>query len=415
MPEFAYIAMDRTGKRANGTLSAANRTAVLDQLSARGLFPVQVEEGNGKILAKSTGGKKTKTEKGGGDAAGRVPSSAVEAFTRELANLLAGGVPLARALSLLHREAINLNAKARWQAIHDDVAGGTELAEAMAKWPQSFSNVYVAMVRAGETGGFLDVVLSQIAEFRARERDLLGKVKVAIIYPCLLTVLLIGVLIFCLTYFIPKFSGIFDQFGANLPKLTQIVVAISESFPQYGLLALLAIVLSVIGIKRAMATDVGRRRIEKVLLGTPVLGRVIARFALVRFTRMLGTLLGAGVSLVSALRVAREAIGIQTLTDAVTEATEDVQRGESLARSLGQAEKLFPPSVVEMIAVAEETGRVDAELTRIATTYEGELDRELKVLVALAEPAILIIMAAVIGTIIVAMMLPLFTLQDLIR
>lgn len=434
MPEFAYIALDRSGKRTQGTLSAANRAAALADVTQRGLFPVSIDErgnGNGKAngKARSNGHTAIKAHReparpattpasNGATttaSAGRISAAAVENFTRELANLLAGGVPLARALAILKREASNPAAAALWESVHDAVSEGASLADAMARFPQSFPPVYVAMVRAGETGGFLDVVLGQIADFRSRERDLLGKVKAALIYPCVLALLAVGVVVFCLTYFIPKFSSIFTEFGAGLPWLTQVVVAISRSFYSYGLLVGLAVLVGMIALQRARQSDTGRRRIERWMLSTPQLGQVLARFALVRFTRMLGTLLGAGVPLIAALRVAREAIGNQTLTDTVARATEDVQRGSSLARSLAGSPKLFPPSVVEMIAIAEETGRLDQELMRIATTYEGDLDRQLRMLVALAEPVMLFFMAALIGTIVVAMLLPIFSLQDLIK
>jgi len=407
MPQFAYIALDRSGKRTQGTLSAASRHAALDSVTQRGLFPIQVDE--------SDAARPAPASDDGERRAAHVPAAAVEAFTRELANLLAGGVALARALSILQREASHPAARAQCRMVHDDVAGGMSLADALAKHPRSFAPVYVAMVRAGETGGFLDVVLGQIADFRTRERDLLGKVRAALIYPCVLAVLAVAVVIFCLTYFIPKFSGIFAEFGAGLPALTRMVVALSHWFYAYGLLIVLAVVIALIVLQRARQSDLGRRRLERVLLATPRLGTLLSRFALVRFARMLGTLLQSGVPLIAALRVAREAIGNQTLTDAVTRATEDVQRGSSLARSLATTPMLFPPSVIEMIAIAEETGRLDAELTRIAATYEADLDRHLRMLVALAEPIMLFFMAAVIGIIVVAMLLPVFSLQDLIQ
>lgn len=403
MPQFAYTAKDQSGIRSSGVLSATTREAVLDQLAGRGLFPVQLEEKkDDRHVRRITVG-------------GRVPSSAVESFTRELANLLTGGVPLARALRILAREASHPAAAAQWQAVHDDVAGGTPLAEAMGRWPKSFGPVYLAMVRAGETGGFLDLVLFQIADFRTRERDLIGKVKAAMIYPCVLTVIAVGVLIFCLTYFIPRFSAIFQQFNADLPLLTQIVVAISESLWSYGLPAILGLAMGAFLLQRVMVADTGRRWLETVMLRTPAVGRILARFALVRFTRMLGTLLAAGIPLVTALRVGREAIGIQTLSETVASATDQVQRGSSLARSLARAMGLFPASVVETIAVAEETGRLDTELVRVADTYEKQLDRDLRMLVALAEPLLLFLMAALVGTVVVAMLLPVFSLQDLIQ
>ena len=403
MPQFAYTAKDHAGSRSSGVLAAATREAVLDQLAQRNLFPLNVQEQHGD----NHGRPVTRL--------GRVPASRLESTTRELANLLSGGVPLARALSIVQREASHPAAAAQWRAIHDDVAGGTSLAEAMSRWPKTFSPVYLAMVRAGETGGFLDVVLLQIAEFRTREQDLTGRVKMAMIYPCVLTVLAVGVLIFCLTFFIPRFSTIFEQFGGDLPLLTRVVVAVSESLWTYGLPAALAVVLGALLLQRMCTSGPGRRRLESAMLGAPAVGRIMAHFALVRFTRMLGTLLHAGVPLVAALRVGRAAIGIQTLTDAVADASDQVQRGASLSRSLAAATRLFPASVVETIAVAEESSRLDTELVRVAQTYEKQLDRELRMLVALVEPALLFVMAGLVGTVVIAMLLPVFSIQDLIQ
>jgi type IV pilus assembly protein PilC len=409
MSTFAYTAISKEGRRTSGTLAADTRAAAIAQVVQKGLHPVKVDEQRGAAAAVARAHAEQAARPG------RVSQKAVEAFTRELANLLAGGVPLARSLSLLRREAANAAAKHLWSSIHDDVVGGTALADAMAKYPRSFSSVYVAMVRAGEAGGFLDVVLGQIADFRTREADLKGKVKMAMVYPVLLACLATAVVIFLLTFFIPKFSGIFDQFGGKLPTLTRVIIAMSDVVKHYGLFVAGGIVVVVVAVRRYISTDAGRRQMEKGILGIPVLGSVIAHFALVRFARMLGTLVGAGVPLVSSLRTAREAIGNQTLADTVSHAIEEVQRGQALSKALGNSPKLFPPSVVETIAVAEETGRLDKELIRLAASYEGDLDRQLRLLVSVAEPLLLFIMASVIGTIVVGMLLPVFNLQDLIK
>ncbi len=290
------------------------------------------------------------------------------------------------------------------------------LADAMAKWPRTFSSVYIAMVRAGEAGGFLDVVLMQIADFRTREADLKGKVKGAMVYPCVLACLAVGVLIFLLTFFIPRFSGMFKEFGGELPALTQFIVAASNlASSRYGMGLAIAVIAGAIALRQYIKTDLGRRKLEQTLLALPVVGQVIAHFALVRFARMLGTLVGAGVSLVASLKVAREAIGNQTLADTVLHAIEEVQRGEPLSKALGSSAKLFPPSVVETIAVAEETGRLDKELVRLASAYESDLDRQLRLLVSVVEPLMLFLMAGIIGTVVIGMLLPIFNLQDLIK
>ncbi len=435
MPTYAYKALDRQGKQTAGTLPADSRGSAFDQLAARGLSPIAVDEQGGSAVA--SGGSRLSRLFGSSapqdsasstsaqaiasaqnappPALAKVSQTSLESFTREMSNLLAAGLPLSRALSLLKREASQPVAKRVWGAVHDDVIGGMPLGDALAKWPKIFTSVYVAMVRAGEAGGFLPVVLQQIADFRTREQELKGKVKAAMVYPVVLACMASGVLIFLLTFFIPRFSTIFAEFGADLPYLTQIIVAASHLITRYGLFVAAALVIGFVALRRAAGTENGKRTIEQALLKTPAIGRVVARFALVRFCRMLGTLVGAGVPLVSSLRTAREALGNQTLADTVTHAIDEVQRGSPLSRSLAASPVLFPASVIEMIAVAEETGRLDKELVRLSVAYEADLERRLRMLVALAEPLLLLLMATIIGTVVVGMLLPIFMLGDIVK
>lgn len=407
MATFAYTALDPTGRTRTGTIPADNRAAAMDQVISQGLAPVSIEEsGNGKAVVHAETKAPTSV---------KVPQSALEAFTRELANLLAAGLPLSRALALLKREVSNLNAKTVWTHVHDDVVGGEPLAEAMGKWPRVFSSVYVAMVRAGEAGGFLHVVLQQIADFRTREQELKGKVKAAMVYPCVLALLAVAVLIFLLTFFIPRFSPLFAQFGSNLPFLTQIIVAASHWLQHYGIFLGIAAIVGIVAAKRSLSSESGKRFVERTMLSAPIIGKLAARFALVRFARMLGTLVASGVPLVASLRVAKEALGNQTLADSIGHAIEEVQRGTALSKSLAANPLLFPASVIEMISIAEETGRLDKELIRMSTSYEAELDRGMRMLVALAEPLMLFIMAGLIGTVVVGMLLPVFSLGELIK
>ncbi len=403
MATFTYKAVDPQGRQIADTLAAPDRASAIEQLCSLSLSPVSVERQEDRPM----GGRFAR--------AGRVSKSDVEAFTRQLANLLAAGVPLSRGLNILSREASKRAAGQLWATVHDQVAGGMSLADTLGQHPRAFPPVYVAMVRAGETGGFLDLVLEQIATFRAREKDLKDKVTSALLYPAILSVLAAGILIFLLTYFIPRFSQMFAEFGGSLPGLTRAIVTASQLLVRYWFVLVLVVALAVFGIQRALSGAEGRRVLEGMMLRSPLFGRAAARFALVRFCRMLGTLVGAGVPLIAGLRVAREAIGNQVLADTVDSAVESVQRGTSLARSLEGCRVLFPGSVIEMISVAEESGRLDKELTRLATAYEQELDRHLKMMVTLAEPALLFLMAAVVGTIVIGMILPIFSMQELIR
>ena len=408
MPTFAYTAATAQGQRQTGRIDAADRGEALMSIESLGLVPVKIDAAAGT----SPKGASSRSLSFGRR---KVGQPQVLAFVRQLANLLAAGVPLARALEILVRENTQPAAKAQWEAVRKEVIDGTPLAEALAHFPKSFPPVYVAMVSAGEAGGFLDVVLKQIADFIARERDLKSKVATALIYPLVLAFIATGVVVFLLSWFIPRFSAIFDDFGQSLPLLTRIIQGASEGVRSYGPFVAVAVVVGVVALRRAVQTEKGRRLRDEYLLKLPGIGTAAARFALVRFCRMLGTLVGAGVPLLSSLRVARAAVGNQTLTDALDRAIEDVQQGESLAKSLGRCPALFPASVIEMVSVAEQSGRLSEELVRMAQEFEEDLDRRLRVLVSLAEPALLFVMAAVVGTIVVGMLLPVFDLWDAIQ
>lgn len=322
---------------------------------------------------------------------------------------------MSRALVILTKEASTPAAKDKWKEIHDLVIDGMSLADAMAKSPDTFPRVYVAMVQAGETGGFLDVVLNQIADFQAREKELRSKVMTAMLYPAVLLFLALGVLIYLLVFFIPRFQEIFTGFGATLPLLTQVIVGASELIRHYGLYVAAGVGLTIYFVRNWLVSEQGRRTWEKIILRLPVVGPLIARFAMSRFCRMLGTLLGAGVPLINGLNVARKSIGNQILVDAVANSIERVKQGDALGPSLSDCKDLFPGSVLEMVSVAEESGRLDQELVRIANVTEGDLDRQLKTAVAFAEPLMLFLIAAFIGTIFIGMVIPIFTMQDYIK
>jgi len=235
------------------------------------------------------------------------------------------------------------------------------------------------------------------------------------LYPAILLGLALCVLVFLLTYFIPKFMLLFANLGGQLPLLTRIIVGASEVLRSYGLLVIVVLVVAGFLARAWVVSPVGRRAWEGLILRLPIIGNLVAQFAMSRFCRMLGTLLGAGVPLINGLNVARRSIGNQILVDAVSNSIERVKEGKALGVSLGECRTLFPGSVLEMISVAEESGRLDGELVRIANVTEGDLDRQLKTAVALAEPLMLFFIAAFIGTIFVGMVLPIFTLQDYIK
>ncbi|MBI5381662.1 MAG: type II secretion system F family protein [Opitutae bacterium] len=423
MPQFTYKAMQRDGVLVEGALDASGRHEALRQIEIKGLKTVRLVEAAGGAAAGKPGANGS-APGANGAAPGWLPmlnrkkkitARMLENFTRLLSSLLAAGVPFSRALVILHREAVEPAAKEKWKEIHDLVIDGMSLSDAMARSPETFPRVYVAMVEAGETGGFLDVVLAQIADFQAREKELQAKVLTALMYPLILLVLALAVVVFLLVFFIPRFHLVFQGFNAELPLLTQMIVKASELVRQYGLFIGAAVAIAVFSLRSWIASEKGRRAWKGMLLRMPMVGPLVAQYAMARFCRMLGTLLGAGVPLINGLNVARRSIGNQILVDAVSESTDRVKEGKPLGTSLAKSRELFPGAVVEMISVAEESGKLDQELVRIATVTESDLDRQLKTLVAMAEPLMLFLIAAFIGTIFIGMLIPIFSLQDHIK
>lgn len=430
MAQFSYKALQRDGVLIEGNLDASNRHEAMRQVEVRGLKPIRLTESGGgpsrgANASASPGSTGPVNSNHGRDAGAgwnfklgdskKITPRMLENFTRLLSSLLAAGVPFSRALVILHREAAAPAAKHKWKEIHDLVIDGMSLSDAMARSPETFPRVYVAMVEAGETGGFLDVVLAQIADFQAREKELQSKVVTALMYPAILLVLAFGVLVFLMVFFIPRFQLVFKGFNAELPMLTQAIVGVSDMVRSYGLFLAVGAVVAIVAGRNWFNSEKGRRTWEGLILRLPMFGPLIAQFAMARFCRMLGTLLGAGVPLINALNVARRSIGNQILVDAVSDSIDRVKEGKPLGTSLAQNRSLFPGAVVEMISVAEESGKLDNELLRIAGVTESDLDRQLKAVVALAEPMMLFLIAALVGTIFIGMVIPIFSLQDHIK
>ncbi len=416
MPTFAYRALSSDGTMAEGQLDAPGRPDALRQMESLGLRPVSLAEKaaavaskNGSPLLAGFGNVSFKFE------SKKVSAKELENFTRLLSSLLAAGVPLSRALMILYKEASAPAARAKWKEVHDLVIDGMSLADAMAKSPETFPRVYVAMVEAGEAGGFLDVVLAQIADFQMREKELKSKVTTAMVYPCILLALALVVLTVLLVFFIPKFQKVFSSVHGALPLITQLIIGVSHIVRSYGFFVATALVVAGLLVRTWFASEKGRRVWEGFVLQAPLVGPLVAQFAMARFCRMLGTLLGAGVPLVHGLNVARKSIGNQILVDAVAQSIERVQQGGRLGQSLADCKQLFPGSVLEMVSVAEESGKLDAELVRIASVTETDLDRHLKTAVAFAEPLMLFLIAGFIGIIFIGMLLPVFSLQDYIK
>jgi type IV pilus assembly protein PilC len=412
MPTFSYKALQPNGAIAEGVLDAPGRPDALRQIETLGLRPVNVAERTAGASTKSAalpGNFSFKFE------SKKVSAKALENFTRLLSSLLAAGVPLSRALVILCKEAKAPAVAAKWKEVLDFVVDGMSLADAMAKSPETFPRVYIAMVEAGEAGGFLDVVLAQIAEFQTRQKELKSKVVTAMVYPCILfcmATLIMGAL---LVFFVPMLQKVFTTLHGSLPLITLFVIGASNFMRSYGIFIIIGLVVVGVSLRTWFASEKGRRVWEGFILHVPMIGPLVAQFAMARFCRMLGTLLGAGVPLVQSLNVARRSIGNQILVDAVGRSIEQVQQGGRLGQSLADCKMLFSSSAMEMISVAEESGKLDVELVRLAGVTESDLNRNLQTTVSFAEPLLLFFIASFIGTIVIGMLLPVLSMSAYIK
>jgi type IV pilus assembly protein PilC len=412
MPTFSYKALQPNGTIAEGVLDAPGRPDALRQIETLGLRPVNVSEKAGaasKSSAAAPAGFSFKFE------SKKISPKALENFTRLLSSLLAAGVPLSRALVILCKEASSPAVGAKWKEVLDLVIDGMSLAEAMAKSPETFPRVYIAMVEAGEAGGFLDVVLAQISEFQSRQKELKSKVMTAMIYPCILFCLATIVLTALLVFFVPMLQKVFNTIHGSLPLITVMVIGASNFMRSYGAFLIIGLVVTVVLLRTWFASEKGKRVWEGFILRVPLVGPLVAQFAMARFCRMLGTLLNAGVPLVQSLNVARRSIGNQILVDAVAQSIEGVQQGGRLGQSLAGCKILFSSSALEMISVAEESGKLDVELVRLAGVTENDLNRNLQTTVSFAEPLLLFFIASFIGIIFIGMLLPVLSMSQYIK
>lgn len=412
MPTFSYKAIQANGAIAEGVLEAPGRPDALRQIETLGLRPVNLAE---KAAAASKSAKALPGNFSFKFESKKVSAKALENFTRLLSSLLAAGVPLSRALVILTKEASAPVVSAKWKEVLDKVVDGMSLANAMAQSPETFPRIYVAMVEAGEAGGFLDVVLAQIAEFQSRQKELKSKVMAAMIYPCILFCLATVLVTALLVFFVPMLQKVFATLHGSLPLITQVVIGTSNFLRSYGIFIAIGLVVAILSLKTWFASEKGKRVWEGFILHVPMIGPLVAQFAMARFCRMLGTLLGAGVPLVQSLNVARRSIGNQILVDAVGQSIERVQQGGRLGQSLADCKMLFPSSALEMISVAEESGKLDVELVRLAGVTEGDLNRNLQTTVSFAEPLLLFLIAGFIGTIFIGMLLPVLSMSQYIH
>ena len=407
MPQFAYKAKKDDGSLVTGTLQAESERSALDSLGRMGVYPLQIESAGGTVRAKAEAPSRRRVSR-------RIKAGELALFTRQLSDLLKAGVPLNKGLKTLSEQTQNLELSTTIEEIGKEVAAGKSLYEALGKFPKTFPTLYLSMVKAGETGGFLEDVLHRLALFIEKDQELRSRIASAMAYPSLLIVIGAGAVIFLMVFFIPRFSEIFRKMGNNLPGTTQIVMAISYFCRDYWFFLLGGVISLLVGWSQLAKTVTGRRVIDRVKVRFPLFGEIVKKNAVSRFTRTLGTLLKSGVPILAALNISKEAMGNVVLMADIDEAAAGVKQGRSLAEILLQS-RYFPRMVVDMIAVGEEGGNLDEVLVNVADSYDVQVDRQVRVFISLFEPALLLIMATVVGFIVISMLLPVFTLSSMIK
>lgn len=432
MPKFNYVAMDSRGKETKGTLEVGSQKEALDRIKEMGYHPTKVAEAaKGKEKGGKAAGPKGK-KKGAMQIninipglSGGVKPKILTTFTRQLATLVDAGLPLLRGLRVLERQERNPTLKRIVGDLAASIEGGSTFSEGLAQHPKVFNRLFVNMVKAGELGGVLEVVLNRLSEFMEKAQKIKGKVVAAMFYPAAVLVVATAILAILMIVVVPKFKAIFADMleGAAMPAFTNLILGISDtikdntilevSWPPYYVpgQVIWGIVAVLIVFKIFVRTRFGRRVWDRVLLSFPVLGPVIKMVAIARFTRTLGTLVSSGVPILQALTIVKETSGNVIIGNAVGAVHESVKEGETITAPL-ETSNVFPPMVISMIDVGEQTGALPEMLMKIADNYEDEVDNSVAAMTSLLEPIMIVFLAVIVGSIVIALFLPLITMID---
>lgn len=422
MPKFSYVAMDQKGKEQKGTIEVASQNEAIGRVKEMGLFPtkiVEVDKAKAKP-EKKAGGKVAGKKKGGGGInikipglGGKVKSKVLTTFTRQLATLVDAGLPLLRGMRVLEKQERNPTLKSIIGELSEAVEGGSTFSEALAQHPKVFNRLYVNMVKAGELGGVLEVVLNRLAEFQEKAQKIKGKVVAAMFYPVAVLVVAVAIMGVLVVIVIPKFKEVFAGLGEGrpLPAFTQFVMAISDTVRNHIVMTSISIAAVVFVFMMFIKTKFGRHIWDKFLLKMPVLGPVVSKVAISRFTRTLGTLVSSGVPILQALHIVRETSGNVIIANAVTAVHESVKEGETITAPL-EASGVFPPMVISMVDVGEQTGALPEMMMKIADNFDDEVDNAVAAMTSLLEPIMIVLLAVIVGSIVIAMFLPLIDLMN---
>jgi type IV pilus assembly protein PilC len=434
MPKYNYVAMDSRGKETKGTLDVASQNEAIGRLKEMGYFPTKVVEAEKLKEKAGKRAKPTGKKKGGGlnfeinipGLSGRVKPKVLTTFTRQIATLVDAGLPLLRGLRVLEKQEKSPALKKILGELAISIEGGSTFSEGLAQHPKVFNRLYVNMVKAGELGGVLEVVLNRLAEFMEKAEKIKGKVKAAMFYPAAVMIVATIILAVLMIFVVPKFQEIFDDLleGEKMPGFTLFVLDISNTIKTYTIVmpqwaggvpmpgpVIWGLVAAVILFKLAVRTKVGRRLWDKATLNLPALGPVISKVAISRFTRTLGTLVSSGVPILQALTIVKETSGNVVIGQAVGAVHESVKEGETITAPL-EASNVFPPMVISMVDVGEQTGALPEMLMKVADNYDDEVDNAVSAMTSLLEPIMIVFLAVVVGSIVIALFLPLITMID---
>ncbi len=396
--KFSYTAKKLTGEVVNGVVEADDRKAVVMRLQQMQVFPITIEKKHAEGITFSF-------------SLGRVARKDVMTFTRQLSDLLNAGLPLSRSLEVLAKQTPNQKMLEILKSINNDVVEGVPFSTALSKHKKVFSELYCAMVRAGEAGGSLDDVLKRLAEFLENEAETRSKVISAMTYPIIMVVVMVGVVGILFSVVIPKFQTMFQDAGAVLPASTLLLMGVSEFVRSYWYIVITATIIAFILFRQYVKTDAGREQVDILKLKLPLLGDLVRKREVAKFARTLGTLLGNGVNILQALDITEAVIGNEVLAKDVRTMGQDIREGQHLSDRMGKSD-LFPPIAVNMVAVGEETGELEVTLNRVADSFEAETERVIKTLTTLMEPLMIVIMAIVVGFIVFSMIMPIFNLSS---
>ena len=399
MPSFTYTARALNGELKTASIEAASREDVVAQLRRQRLTVVKVDE-DAKRRKPSGGGIKMRD---------------IVIFTRQFSTMINSGLPLVQALDILAKQSQNKALQDVTRAVVFDVESGHTVADALRKHPKAFNELYVNMVAAGEAGGILDTILMRLAVFMEKNDALVRKVKGAMIYPCVIMAVAAIACSVLLIFVIPVFENMFGSVGLALPLPTRIVIAVSKFIRGYGGLATVGGAIGAgFAVKNYYATPVGKLQIDRLLLSLPVLGDVLRKSAVSRFTRTLGTLISSGVSILDGLEITAKTSGNRVIQDAIMLSRASIAGGDTIAAPLAKS-NVFPPMVISMIAVGESTGGLDEMLAKIADFYDEEVDAAVSALLSLLEPVMIVFLGVVVGGMVVAMYLPIFDMINAVK